>query len=102
MQNSRHFTFAALVAAFMASTCPVLAEDAADPVFRNGLVYTVDATNTVSQALAVSKGKIIAVGSNEAVAALIGKATKVIDLGGKVLMPGLIDGHMHPMGGGPL
>ncbi len=100
MQNSRHFTLAALVAAFMASTSAVLAEDAADTVFRNGLVYTVDATNTVSQALAVSKGKIIAVGSNEAVAALIGKATKVIDLGGKVLMPGLIDGHMHPMGGG--
>jgi len=73
---------------------------AADTVFRNGYVYTVDAKNTVAQALAVKDGKIVYVGSDAGIARLIGKKTQVTDLAGRVLMPGLVDGHMHPVGGG--
>jgi len=73
----------------------------ADAVYRNGTVYTVDAGNSVQQALAVQDGRIIFVGSNEAVDNYIGANTRVTDLHGRTLMPGLIDGHMHPiMGGG--
>jgi predicted amidohydrolase YtcJ len=76
-------------------------DQAADTVYQNGNVYTVDANNSVRQALAVRDGKIIYVGTNEGVASFIGPATSVTDLKGRVLMPGLVDGHLHPiMGGG--
>ena len=72
----------------------------ADTIYRNGYIYTVDAKDSVQQALAVRKGRIVYVGDNAGAAALTGKATKVIDLQGRMLMPGLIDGHMHPQSGG--
>ncbi|NGZ86910.1 amidohydrolase [Duganella sp. SAP-35] len=72
----------------------------ADTIYRNGYVYTVDATDSVQQALAVRKGRIVYVGDNAGAARLAGKATKVIDLQGRMLMPGLVDGHMHPQSGG--
>lgn len=72
----------------------------ADTVYRNGYVYTVDASDSVRQALAVRGGRIVYVGDNAGVQPLTGKATKVIDLKGRMLMPGLIDGHMHPQSGG--
>ncbi|MFD2273609.1 hypothetical protein ACFS07_28085 [Undibacterium arcticum] len=54
----------------------------------------------MQQALAVRDGRIIYVGTNEGASQLIGTNTKVTDLGGRMLMPGLIDAHMHPMFGG--
>jgi predicted amidohydrolase YtcJ len=76
------------------------AQPPADTIYRNGYVYTVDARDSVRQALAVRKGRIVYVGDNAGAVALAGKATKVIDLQGRMLMPGLIDGHMHPQSGG--
>jgi predicted amidohydrolase YtcJ len=76
------------------------AQAPADTIYRNGYVYTVDAKDSVRQALAVRKGRIVYVGDNAGAAALAGKATKIIDLQGRMLMPGLIDGHMHPQSGG--
>ncbi len=72
----------------------------ADTVYRNGYVYTVDAKDSVHQALAVRAGRIVYVGGNDGAKALTGKATRVIDLHGRMLMPGLIDAHMHPQSGG--
>ena len=72
----------------------------ADMVYRNGYVYTVDEEDRVRQALAVRAGRIVYVGDNAGARKLIGKATKVVDLHGRMLMPGLIDGHMHPQSGG--
>lgn len=72
----------------------------ADTVFRNGYVYTVDADDSVAQALAVKDGRIVYVGDEGGVKALIGRKTQVIDLKGRMVMPGLIDGHMHPQSGG--
>jgi predicted amidohydrolase YtcJ len=72
----------------------------ADVVFRNGYVYTVDEADSVREAVAVRYGRIIEVGSDEQIAALVGPNTTVIDLQGRMLMPGLIDGHVHPSSAG--
>jgi predicted amidohydrolase YtcJ len=72
----------------------------ADTVYRNGYVYTVDANDSVHQALAVRSGTIVFVGSEAAARAFIGPQTTVHDLQGRMLMPGLVDGHMHPLLGG--
>jgi predicted amidohydrolase YtcJ len=72
----------------------------ADTVLRHGFVYTVDANDSVRQAIAVRQGKIVYVGSNRGVRRFIGPRTAVRDLGGRMIMPGLHDGHMHPLGGG--
>ncbi len=76
------------------------AAPAADMVYRNGYVYTVDAKDSVQQALAVRDGRIVYVGDNAGASKLAGKATRVIDLRGRMLMPGLVDAHMHPQSGG--
>ncbi|MCU6496178.1 amidohydrolase family protein [Rugamonas sp. A1-17] len=76
------------------------AEAPADTVYRNGYIYTVDAKDSVRQALAVRAGRIVYVGDNAGAKPLTGRKTKVIDLHGRMLMPGLIDGHMHPQSGG--
>ncbi|NYE63196.1 hypothetical protein FHW58_004424 [Duganella sp. 1224] len=76
------------------------ANQPADTIYRNGYVYTVDARDSVQQALAVRGGRIVYVGDNDGAQAYAGKKTEVIDLRGRMLMPGLIDGHMHPQSGG--
>jgi len=82
------------------SSSAMAADPAAEVVYQNGTVHTVDQTGTVAQALAISAGKIAYVGSNAGAQSLIGKNTKVIDLAGHTVMPGLIDGHMHPVAAG--
>jgi imidazolonepropionase-like amidohydrolase len=72
----------------------------ADSVYRNGKVYTVDARDSLQQALAIRAGRIVYVGSDAGLEPLIGAHTTIVDLHGRMLMPGLIDGHMHPMQGG--
>jgi len=72
----------------------------ADLVLKNGYVYTVDANDSVAQAVAVRGGKIVYVGSDDGAQAFVGAATRVVNLGGRMLMPGLVDGHVHPMDGG--
>ena len=68
----------------------------ADTVFLNGNVYTIDASNPKAEALAVLHGRVLAVGSTEEIKALAGPNTRVIALGGRTLMPGINDNHMHP------
>ena len=72
----------------------------ADTVYRHGYVYTVDANDSVQQALAVKAGRILYVGSDAALKPFIGPRTKMLDLHGRMLMPGLVDGHQHPLPGG--
>lgn len=76
------------------------AQAAADLVYRHGFVYTVDAKDSVQQALAARGGRIVYVGSDAGVAAFVGPKTTVVDLQGRMLMPGLVDGHSHPLQGG--
>lgn len=80
--------------------CQTQGSSGADMVLRNGYVYTVDGKNSVQQAIAVTGGKIVYVGSDEGVTSYIGQQTQLIDLAGRMLMPGFIDAHMHPGDGG--
>jgi len=73
---------------------------AADVVLINGNVLTMDQARPRAQAIAVWRGRILLVGDNDAVRAEAGPATRVIDLGGKTVLPGLNDNHCHPMGYG--
>lgn len=72
----------------------------ADVVLRGGKVVTMDASRTVAQAVAVRAGRIDFVGSDADVAKRIGAGTKVIELGGRMLMPGFVDAHLHALTGG--
>jgi predicted amidohydrolase YtcJ len=76
--------------------CQTSASTQADRVLRNGYVYTVDGKNSVQQAIAVLDGKIVYVGSNAGVTSYIGTHTRIVDLARRMLMPGLVDAHMHP------
>jgi predicted amidohydrolase YtcJ len=67
----------------------------ADLVLTNGSVITVDARDSVAQAVAVRAGKIVFVGPNAGAKAFIGDKTEVIDLRGRTATPGLIDTHVH-------
>lgn len=71
----------------------------ADTVYLNGLLYTGDAQRRFAQALAIQDGKIVAVGRNDDIRPLAGPATRVVDLAGRLMLPGLIDGHVHPLEG---
>jgi hypothetical protein len=69
----------------------------ADLVFKNGFIFTVDSLNSKAEAVAVKDGKIIFVGNDNAVKNFIGEKTKVIDLNRKMILPGFIDSHAHPI-----
>ena len=67
----------------------------ADLILINGKIITVDAQDSVAQAVAIHKGKIVAVGTNEQIRKLASEHARVIDLGGRTATPGLIDTHCH-------
>lgn len=69
----------------------------ADLVIQNGKVYTVDDKSSMAEAVAVKDGAIVFVGSTADAKSYIGKDTEVMDIEGKMLLPGMIDSHLHPM-----
>ncbi len=75
---------------------PVFAATIADVIYQNGRIYTLDQGQLWAEAVAVHDGKILQVGSNADMRSVTGDETKVIDLAGKFMMPGLVDGHTHP------
>jgi predicted amidohydrolase YtcJ len=75
---------------------------AADVVYRNGRIYTANAADEIVEALAIRRGRIVYVGSDAGAERHTGTATRVVDLKGGTAMPGLVDGHMHPLEGGSL
>jgi predicted amidohydrolase YtcJ len=94
---------AVLAAAALLPSARLFAAAAADPadlVLRGGVVYTVDAARSWAQALAVKGGRLVYVGSDHGVAARIGPRTQVVDLGGRLVLPGFVDAHVHPVSGG--
>lgn len=72
----------------------------ADLVLVHGKVYTLDSNQPWAEAVAVREGRYLAVGTDAQVRALAGEHTRVIDLKGRMLMPGLIDAHVHALEGG--
>lgn len=72
----------------------------ADLILTNAKIVTLDPASTIAQALAVRDGKIVAVGGNDAMEGLIGPATRRVDAGGRTIIPGLIDSHIHAVRAG--
>jgi predicted amidohydrolase YtcJ len=68
---------------------------APDTIFINGKIVTLDSRSTVATGLAIANGRVAAAGSNDEVRKLAGPSTRVIDLGGRTVIPGLIDSHLH-------
>jgi predicted amidohydrolase YtcJ len=81
------------------STCG-LAEAPADRVFLNGTVYTVNEAQPWATAVVIRGSRIAYVGGVEGARQYIGDMTEVVDLDGRMLMPGFHDSHMHPMAAG--
>jgi predicted amidohydrolase YtcJ len=72
----------------------------ADLIFVNGAVYTLDAARRWARAVAVKDGRIVLVGWDDAVGDLRDEETEVVDLRGRMLLPGFQDAHVHPVSGG--
>ena len=69
----------------------------ADLVLRNAKIYTVDKDRRVAQALAVKEDRLVFVGTDSDAQAWIGPKTRVESAGGKLVLPGLVDAHIHPL-----
>jgi predicted amidohydrolase YtcJ len=80
---------------FVLVGCNSKQNETADIVFTNGILCTVDSLNTIAEAVAIKDKSIIFVGDNDGVQNYIDENTKVIDLNGKMLLPGFIDSHCH-------
>jgi predicted amidohydrolase YtcJ len=65
-------------------------------ILHHGKVVTVDENFSIHQAIAITDGKVAAVGDDATILALKDDKTEVVDLGGKIVMPGLMDSHVHP------
>lgn len=79
-----------------AQAAPVAAAGPADYVFHNGPVYTVAGPTPWAQAVAVTGNTISYVGDDAGAMALAGPNTRIVDLNGRLLMPGFVEGHTHP------
>ncbi|MCZ6855803.1 MAG: amidohydrolase family protein [Gammaproteobacteria bacterium] len=92
-----------LLASIIASGCGTdvseqTVPEPADLILHNGYVYTVDARRSIAEAVAVRDGEIVGVGDNAAVAGLRGEHTRMLDLEGRMVIPGLHDVHIHLLG----
>ncbi len=94
------FIVVSLLLAGLITQAAAGSEGPADRVYRNGVIFTADGRNETAESLAIRGGRIVYVGSNRGVAPFIGATTAVVDLKGQFLMPGLVDGHMHPLEAG--
>lgn len=96
----KHYLVLALAGFLITSQKADSKTTSADLILTNGAVYTVNEKQPWAQAVAVSKGEIVAVGTNQEILSLAGKGTKQQNLKGKMLLPGFIDSHAHPVMGG--
>src|SRR4030095_15517922 len=69
-------------------------------ILMNGRIATVDHLHLFAEAVAIQNGRFISVGSNQEIIRLRASNTETIDLGGRTVIPGLNDSHMHPIRGG--
>ena len=80
----------------LAASGAATAQPRVDLALVDGIVVTADARNTVAQAIAISGGTIVAVGTSAEIRALAGAGARIVDLAGKAVMPALISTHVHP------
>src|SRR6187431_295285 len=90
-------TFAAVCGVLLAILAApgALAQQAADTILTRGKILTVDAAFRTVEALAITNGRIVATGTSAEIARYAGKNTRVIDVAGATVIPGLIDNHFH-------
>jgi predicted amidohydrolase YtcJ len=86
---------AALVVCTVLLASGAASAQTADTVLFNGKIVTVDKDFSVKQALAIGQGRVLASGTSAAMKKLAGDKTRLIDLGGRTVIPGLTDGHIH-------
>jgi len=100
-----HLAFV-VIAALAALAAAGLAANSAEPtekadlILKNGAVYTVDVVRSWANAVAVKGETILYVGSNRGAQRYAGPKTRVVDLGGKMVLPGFQDAHVHPLWAG--
>jgi predicted amidohydrolase YtcJ len=97
-----HALIHAIVGFFTLFSCSGPMNTSADLILINGVIYTADSLHPIAEAVAVSGDSILAVGNKEHIEKLAGPSTRRIDLAGKILVPGFIEGHGHFMGLGYL
>ena len=90
-------TMILLLVAALSAAC---SGQSADTVFTNGKVYTVDAERSWAEAVAIDGGRIVFVGDSQGAEDYIDSDTRVVDLDGRMLLPGFHDSHVHPMAAG--
>jgi len=93
-------TITTLAGAARADTGGEAGPPAADLLLLGGRVYTVNPDMPWAEAVAIRDGRILAVGSDSEVSRHRGDATEIINLGGRMVMPGIVDAHVHPTTGG--
>src|SRR5439155_1666828 len=96
----RAVLIACMIAGLGALAATAASAQTADLVFVNGKVFTADDRSGLAQAFAIKDGRFIAIGSSQAMRAHVGAGSKVVDLNGRFVTPGLADGHLHNEGGG--
>ena len=90
------FVVAAILVVTIGCSTTSPQREPADLILRNGAIYTVDAANPWVEAVAVRDGRYVARGTNAEIARRFG-ASQVIDLQGRMAMPGIFDAHIHPI-----
>jgi hypothetical protein len=95
MGDRRHCVLAFLVALLFCAEWTA-AEGRVDLIVCHGKIATVDTTFAIAQAMSIKDGRIAAVGSDEQILKSKGPHTRVVDLAGRFVLPGLIDSHVHP------
>jgi predicted amidohydrolase YtcJ len=80
--------------------CHMVTDESPELILMNGRIATQDERRSFAQAVAVQNGRFLAVGSDEDMMRLRGSSTQIIDFGGRTVIPGLNDSHMHPIRGG--
>ena len=100
MKLPTRLLIATAVAAILPATAQARTPVPADIVFVNGKVFTADDRDRVVQSFAISGDRFVAVGSDESVRRHVGPKTRVIDLKGRFVSPGITDDHFHNEGGG--
>ncbi|MGQ9564191.1 MAG: amidohydrolase [Thermogutta sp.] len=101
MRTSRFFGLGGIfwvmvVASTLLTVYPATSEEPPQWIFHHGQIVTVDRDFRVAEAMAIRDDRIVAVGKNEDVLPLAGSDAQIVDLQGKMVLPGLIDSHSHP------
>jgi predicted amidohydrolase YtcJ len=82
----------------LSASAPFAAAQQAEAIYHHGKIATVDDKFSIAEAMAVGQGRVLAVGKNDDVLKLKGEKTRLIDLAGRFVVPGLMDSHSHATG----